>query len=482
MEAHPFAMQKIERLIERIIRRVNINLRGQDFDAGPFLEPCIPLQKLSEFYAFYGITSHHPLHFHFSRSNLAGSYFLGKCQVDGSILYKSDIRGDELKSKGESFQYRGIKIAMDQDESILISDSLLVKTLVHNKSNDPENPEIFLIKNSAACPFANIHGSPLEGSFLGAFATADLTTLHGCILGQFSYVQAGELWHERIEPGQIWINQENSFDFRYQFSQEILAHYIRVQPGKQPQGRFMEFLNARKEDFRRVFDVVHLDPLPAVPKNASVSRYAVIKPKTRIGANVLVAQRAYVENSFLGKGANAQENCFIINSHLEGNDITAHGAKLINTHLAEKVFVGFNSFAHGLQDSPLVVGKGSIIMPHTIIDLKEPVSIPPDHLVWGYISKPENLQTNSISLAALAAAATKRMTTVGTMEFAGSGSKFVESFRNRIDHILEANGAYFDGRKNKGHAQKGQNIAFNIIQPYSIGAQKGIYPTIHIEP
>jgi carbonic anhydrase/acetyltransferase-like protein (isoleucine patch superfamily) len=482
MEAHPFAMQKIERLIERIIRRVNINLRGQDFDAGPFLEPCIPLQKLSEFYAFYGITSHHPLHFHFSRSNLAGSYFLGKCQVDGSILYKSDIRGDELKSKGESFQYRGIKIAMDQDESILISDSLLVKTLVHNKSNDPENPEIFLIKNSAACPFANIHGSPLEGSFLGAFATADLTTLHGCILGQFSYVQAGELWHERIEPGQIWINQENSFDFRYQFLQEILTHYIRVQPGKQPQGRFMEFLNARKEDFRRVFDVVHLDPLPAVPKNASVSRYAVIKPKTRIGANVLVAQRAYVENSFLGKGANAQENCFIINSHLEGNDITAHGAKLINTHLAEKVFVGFNSFAHGLQDSPLVVGKGSIIMPHTIIDLKEPVSIPPDHLVWGYISKPENLQTNSISLAALAAAATKRMTTVGTMEFAGSGSKFVESFRNRIDHILEANGAYFDGRKNKGHAQKGQNIAFNIIQPYSIGAQKGIYPTIHIEP
>jgi len=475
-------MQNLEKLIDRIIRRVNINLRAQEFDAGPFLKPCIPLPKLSEFYAFYGITGHHPLHFHFSRSNLAGSYFLGKCQVDGSILYKSDIRGDELKSRGESFQYRGIKMAMDQDESILISDSLLVKTLIHNKSNDPENPESFLIKNSAACPFANIHGSPLEGSFLGAFATADLTTLHGCILGPFSYVQVGELWHEQIEPGQIWINQENSFDFRYQFPQEILADYIRVQTGRQPQGRFMEFLNDRKEDFRRVFDVVHLPPLPAVPKSASVSRYAVIKPKTRIGANVLVAQRAYVENSILGKGANAQENCFIINSHLEGNDITAHGAKLINTRLAEKVFVGFNSFLHGLQNSPLVVGKGSIIMPHTIIDLKESVAVPPDHLVWGYICKPENLQTNSISLAALAAAATKRVTTIGTMEFAGSGSNFVASFRNRIDHILEANGAYFDGKKNKGHAQKGQNIAFNIIQPYPIGLQKGIYPTIHIEP
>jgi carbonic anhydrase/acetyltransferase-like protein (isoleucine patch superfamily) len=475
-------MQKLEKLIDRIIRRVNMNLRGQDFDAGPFLKPSIPLKKLSEFYASYAITGHHPLHFHFSGSNLAGSYFLGKCQVDGSILYKSDIWGDELKSKGESFNYRGIKMAMDRDESILISDSLLVKTLVHNRSNDPENPEIFLIKNSAACPFANIHGSPLEGSFLGAFATADLTTLHGCILGPFSYVQAGELWHQRIEPGQIWINQENSFDFRYRVPQEILANYIRIQPGQQPQGRFMEFLNDRKEDFRRVFDVVHLPPLPAVPKSASVSRYAVIKPKTRIGPNVLVAQRAYVENSILGKGANAQENCFIINSHLEGNDITAHGAKLINTRMAEKVFVGFNSFVQGLPDSPLLVGKGSIIMPHTIIDLKAPVSIRPDHLVWGYISKPEDLQTNSISLAALAAAATKRVTTVGTMEFAGSGSNFVATFRHRIDHILEANGAYFDGRKNKGHAQKGQNIAFNIIQPYSIGAQKGIYPTIHIEP
>lgn len=473
-------MQKLEKLLERIIRRVNINLRGQEFDAGPFLKPSVPLRKLSQFYAFYGITGHHPLHFRFSRSNLAGSYFLGKCQVDGSVLYKSDIRGDELRSKGESFDYRGVKMAMDQDESITVSDSLLIKTLVHNKSHDPENPEIFLIKNSAACPFANIHGSPLEGSFLGAFATADLTTLHSCIVEHFAYVQVGELWHERIEAGQIWIKLENVFDFRYQFPQEILEAYVRVRPGEPPQGRFMEFLNARKEDFLRVFDVVHLAPLPAVPKSASVSRYAVIKPKTRIGANVLVAQRAYIENSYLGKGANAQENCFIINSRLEGNDITAHGAKLINTRLDEKVFVGFNAFVYGLADSPLLVGRGSIIMPHTIIDLKAPVSIPEDHLVWGYVCDPQSLRENSVSLKDLAA--TKRMRTFGTMEFAGSGSDFVQAFRHRIDHILEANGAYFDGRKNKGHAQKGQNIAYNIIQPYPIGAQKGIYPTIHIEP
>jgi hypothetical protein len=68
------------------------------------------------------------------------------------------------------------------------------------------------------------------------------------------------------------------------------------------------------------------------------------------------------------------------------------------------------------------------------------------------------------------------------MEFCGSGETFVAAFKQRIDHILEANGAYFDGRKNKGHAQKGQNIAYNIIQPYRVGAQKGIYPTIDIQP
>ena len=165
---------------------------------------------------------------------------------------------------------------------------------------------------------------------------------------------------------------------------------------------------------------------------------------------------------------------------MEGNDIAAHGAKLINTRLAEKVFVGFNSFVHGLPDSPLMVGKGCIIMPHTIIDLEEPVSIPPDHLVWGHISNAESLHANNISLEDLATV--KRLKTVGTMEFAGSGSKFVATFRNRIDHILEANGAFFDGKRNKGHAQKGQNIAYNIIQPYPIGVQKGIYPTIDIEP
>lgn len=473
-------MQELEKTIDRIIRRVNINLRWHNFDVAPFLKPCISARKLSKYYAFYAISSHHPLHLHFSRSNLAGSYFLGKCRVDGSILYKADIRGDELKLKGEEALYRGLSMSVDQDEMISISDSILVKTLVHNRSHDPENPEIFRIKNSVACPYANIHGSLLDGSFLGAFATVDLTTLHGCIVGPFSYIQVGELWHQRIEPGNVWINQPEAFDFRYRSPRALLANYIHDEPGQLPQGRFMEFLNSRKKEFRRLFEMIYMEPFPYIPKSASLSRYAVIKPKSRIGENVLIAQRAYIENSFLGKGSNAQENCFIINSQLMGNNVTAHGAKLIHTHLKENVFVGFNSFLQGTPNSPILVGEGSILMPHTIIDVKQAVEIPADHLVWGIINHPKDLRQNSIPLPALAAI--RRRKTIGSMEFNGSGEKFVGAFRNRINHILQANGAYFDRRENRGHAQRNQRIAFNIIQPYAMGAHKGIYPTIDIQP
>ncbi|MBW1939790.1 MAG: transferase, partial [Deltaproteobacteria bacterium] len=52
----------------------------------------------------------------------------------------------------------------------------------------------------------------------------------------------------------------------------------------------------------------------------------------------------------------------------------------------------------------------------------------------------------------------------------------------RIEHILEANGAYYDGEKNRGHAQEGQTISYNTIQPYLTGDLKGIYPCIDIKP
>jgi hypothetical protein len=70
----------------------------------------------------------------------------------------------------------------------------------------------------------------------------------------------------------------------------------------------------------------------------------------------------------------------------------------------------------------------------------------------------------------------------GHMFFEGDGGAFVSGFRGRIHHILESNGAFFDGKKNKGHAQRNQNISFNTIQPYPDGIKEGIYPTIMICP
>ena len=133
-------MKALIELFDRIVQRVNINLRELAYDVHPFVKDLIPLNQLEKFYAFYGITPHHPLDLQFRHSNLAGSYFLGKCRTTNSILYKSDIRGDELKKKGDIFQYQDFKIPVSKDEGIRIEDSFLIKTLVHNFSHDPGEP------------------------------------------------------------------------------------------------------------------------------------------------------------------------------------------------------------------------------------------------------------------------------------------------------------------------------------------------------
>lgn len=476
-------MNQLEKLMDRITSRVSISLKEFNFNATgylKYLQGYIPLRQLIKFYAFYGITPHRLFNFHFSRSNLAGSYFLGNCQVDNSVLYKSDIRGDELKSKGDTIDYQGVNFTLNLDEKIRIQDSILIKTLVHNCSNDPANPELFLIKNTASTPYVNIHGSSVEGCFLAPFATADLTRLHACVLGTYCYVQAGEIWKQKVDGGRIWVKNGDRFEFSYRFPPKTLDRYIHFETGQQPTGIFIDFIRKRKAEFQRIFDAVHLRTPAMVPKSASLSRYAVVRPSTHIGENVLVAQRAYLENAFLGDGANAQENCYVIDSHLEGNDVTAHGAKLVHTRLAKDVFVGFNAFLRGRANCRLEIGKGCIIMPHTVIDLKAPVTIPADHLVWGYIQEPQDLKYHSITLKKLAAV--RRQQTIKNMKFRGNGAEFVQSFRNRIQHILEANGAYFDGKKNRGHAQQEQNISFNIIQPYPMGPKKGLFPTLDIQP
>jgi carbonic anhydrase/acetyltransferase-like protein (isoleucine patch superfamily) len=473
-------MKALKDLFNRIVQRVNINLREFDYDVGPFINDLVPLSQMVKFHAFYGITPHHPLNFEFRHSNLAGSYFLGKCRTNNSILYKSDVRGDELKKKGDRFTFQDLEIRLLEDEGIEIEDSFLIKTLVHNYSHDPETLERFCIANTVSAHYANIHGSPTDGSFLGPFSTVDLTTVNDCVIGEYSYIQAGEIAHLKTDPGTIWIRSPGAFNFLYRYPLKELMRYVHFVRGKQPQGILMDFVEARKEAFKEVFRVVVSESPVRVPNTASLDRFAAVDSRTRIRENVLVAQRAYLEDAWLGKGSNAQESCHIINSRLKGNNVTAHGAKIIESDLGKDVFVGFNSFLRGSPKGRLSVGKESIIMPHTIIDTKKPLKIPAGHLVWGLVTDQAGLDTNSVSLKHLSKV--KDKLTRGDMYFEGSGSEFVTAFQNRIQHILEANGAFYDGKRHKGHAQKNQNISFNTIQPYPDGELAGLYPSILIQP
>ncbi|WP_028582217.1 transferase [Desulfogranum japonicum] len=475
-------MLEIEKIFKKIIQRVNINLRDLGFDVSPFVIGHVELEQMNKFYAFYGITSDIPLNLKFTHSSLAGSYFLGKCQVTNSLLYKSDIRGDELKRKGCTFQYKNYSIELTEDELFDISTSALIKTLVHNFSHDPESPERFFIKNTLSLDYANIHGSPCDGCFLGPFATIDLTSMRDCAIGTYSYVQAGEINHLDVQPGTIWVNSPGHFNFFYQFPADKLEPYIHHIAGNKPQGLLVDFIDSHKESFNKVFDTANVEDTLQVPETASLDRYAVVQPETEICENVLVAQRAYLENSYMGPGSNAQENCFIINSHLQGCNVTAHGAKIIEADLQQNVFVGFNSFLHGTPDSRLSVGKGSIIMPHTIIDCKEPIEIPAETLVWGLITTLDELEDNSISLENLSLVNTSIQKK--NMHFEGRGAAFVDAFNHRICHILEVNGAFFHQHNNnvKGHAQNNRKLSLNNIQPFLFGELQGVYPNITILP
>jgi CheY-like chemotaxis protein len=472
--------RNLQKLKQRIMGRVAVNLAKSEFDPVPYFREMVPIDRFSQFYAFYGLTHHHPLYFAFDNSGLAGSYFLGKCVVEHSLLYKSDVRGDELKSKGQVYAVDGMRIPLHDDEVIRIADSFLIKTLVHNYSHDPEDLENFGIRNTVSLPYANIHGAPTEGCFLGPFATVDLTTLHNCVVGEYAYVQAGELSNTVVPPGLVWVRSEGNFEFRYAHDPEVLARYIRMVPGEDPAGLFMDFVEDRQDDFQPCFDQVCMLPLVDVPEWSALSPYAVVKGNCELAENVIVCQRAYLENARLGRGANAQEHCFIVDSELAGLNITAHGGILIHCRMGEKVFVAFNSFLRGLPDAPLRVGSGCMVMPHTIIDLEEPLEIPERHVVWGHIRNREDLALHSLPIEELRKV--QGEASLGAMTFSGSGAALVSAFEHRIEHILEANGAYYDGETGIGHAQKNQAMSFNTIQPYAEGPYKGFYPTIQIRP
>ena len=472
-------MRQIQALIDGIADIVSVNLREHGFAVDEHVQSCVPLEKLAKFYAFYGLSPHYPLHFYFHQSVLAGSYFVGMCTVERSILYKSDIRGDELRVKGSKVGAGGRVLALADDEKIHIKNSFLVKTLVHSNSHDPENPELFHIYNAVAMHFANIHGSSLRGVFLGPFATLDMTTAHDCVIGPYAYVNAKEIRHASVPAGCVQVTSPERYEFHYQYPAEVLARYIQYVPGKIPRGIFMVLSDRFKQGFQEAFKSVPQGQEPGAPVGSFVSPYAAVDERSSIGENVLVAQRAYLSNARMGGGSNAQENCFIIDSELEGRNITAHGANVIHAKLGQKVFVGFNSFLNGSPGSPIVVGKDSIVTPHTIIDAKAPIVIPPGHVVWGFIERPEDIPRQTASIETLRGISGERR--IGDMTFAGDGGAFVAEFADRIEHILDSNGAYFDGSSgNRGHAQKGQDIAYNIIQPFPKGVYRGLCPTLDI--
>lgn len=470
-------MNQLKQLSDRIISRVNVNLDEFEFDTQMFVENALDWEKMLKFYAFYGITAHHPIYFHFKNSNIAGSYFLGKCFVGRSAIYKSDVRGDELKRKGDNIRCAK-DIPLVEDEMISIRDSLLYKTLVHSNSHNPESPEEFGIRNTISSHYVNIHGSTLEGCFLGPFATVDLMNLHSCIVGEFSYVQVGELFHRKIDPGTVWLRNQN-FEFKFKFSKETLDYFVGVNDKCQPRGIMYDFVTQREADYERLFEVMNLAPVEA-PESSAVNRYAVIQGDTRIGENVLVSQRAYLENAVMGDGSNAQENTYIIDSHLKGLCITAHGGKIIHADVEKETFVGFNSFLNGKKGARIAIGEGCVVMPHTIMDPETPVHIPDEHLVWGLIRTQADVDTHTIALDDLAEV--RDSIQIGKMTFSGKGSVFIEAFKKRLQHILLLNGALYSNGEKRGHAQDDQHISFNIIQPYRTGERKGLYPSIRIKP
>ncbi len=475
-------MEKLKLLNDRIVSRVNASFREREFDfnTGKFVTNAIEYDKLVKFYCIYGITSNYPVDFKFKHSSMAGSYFLGKCSVNQSIIYKSDIRGDELKRKEKNIAPSN-SLPLIKDETILIKSSLLYKTLVHNNSHNPMTPEEFTIKNTVSAHYANIHGTTTEGCFLGPFSTVDQMNLHSCIVGEFSYIQAGDLFHRRIDPGVVHIETDD-FRFLFKYEKKVIDTYIGVNEFCQPRGTIYQFVHKKEPEYERLFEVIDLKPKPMnIPQSSALNRYAVIKGGTKIGENVFISQRAYIENTYMGDGSNAQENTYIINSRLMGLNITAHGGKIINAEIGQKTFVGFNCFLSGKKDGKLIIGKGCIIMPHTIIDTETFLEIPENHVVWGYITGEKDIETNTMPIDNFIKS--KGKFNIGKMEFSGSGKIFINSFKDRIEHILEANGAYCDHDKNlRGHAQEGRQISFNTLQPYRSGKHEGLYPFIRIRP
>lgn len=421
------------------------------------------------------VTSHHPVDFKAISSCLSGSYFLGPCHVVDAIVCHSDIRGDELKQKGDV--YNGLA-SLISHERVVIQSSLLYKTLVHNCSHNPDALNAFSINQTIACQYANIHGSSVSQSLLGAFSTVDLMEMKGCRVGAFSYIQIPACTDRQFDPGYILI-QTDKFTFQFRHNPDIVDQYIGLADSLAPEGMIGEFMKQHypepadglKKDRNMIHDTW-------VPGSSSAHPHAVIQGETTIAENVLISQNAFLDTAVMGKGSNAQENSMIVNSRLEGMNVTAHGGKIIHTDLGVNTFTGFNSFLFGKENSRLAIGRNCIVMPHTIIDIQTVLKIPDNTLIWGYITGEKDLTLHTMPIDRFQKINGEHI--LGDLQFNGRGDAFVQAFSHRIEHILEANGAYFNAGGPKGHAQHDKDITFKLFDPDPLNEHQGVFPTIKI--
>lgn len=422
-----------------------------------------------------GITSHHEIDFKAISSSLSGSYFLGPCHVADAIVCHSDIRGDELKQKGDV--YKGLA-SLISHERVTIQSSLLYKTLVHNCSHNPDALNAFSINQTIACQYANIHGSSVEQSLLGAFSTVDLMEMKGCWVGAFSYIQVPACLNLQFDPGTIMI-QTDEFCLQFSHKPDVVDQYIGLADSLAPEGVIDKFMaqhfqapaDGLQTDRKMICDTV-------VPDSSSVHPYAVIQGETTIAENVLVSQNAFVDTAVMGKGSNAQENSMIMNSRLEGMNVTAHGGKIIHADMGKNTFTGFNSFLFGKENARMTIGSHCIVMPHTIIDIQTPLNIPDNTLIWGYITGETDLALYTIPIDQFKKINSECI--IGDLQFNGKGDVFIQAFSHRIEHILEANGAYFNEGGPKGHAQYNKDIAISLFDPYPSNEHQGLFPTIKV--
>ncbi len=466
-------MKELRQLIDGIARRVNMRLNKYDFNTDQFVHSLTAPDKLLEYCASYDATSKTPVRLNFHECNIAGSHFLGNCRVDNSVVYKSDVRGDELKRKGDRAA-RSEAVTLSDDEVITISNSFLFKMLIHSNSYNLDAPEEFSVVNSVAAHYSTIHGSTLEGCYVGAFATVDRTTLHACRVGEFSYVQVDDLAHKEVPRGTVRVENEH-FSFCYTYPEEILDRYISLNEASQPIGVLYDFAEERKTDLERGATGGDA-PRGLCPP--VLNRFAVTRGRNKIGKRVVVCQRTFVENSEIADGSTVQENALIIDSKLSGLNIIAHGAKVMRAASGTHVFIGMNSFLNGKENAGVVVGEGCIIMPHTIIDSEGPIEIPAGRLVWGYIASQEDVDAHSIALVALCEA---NKISMGEMRFEGKGELFVGALKHRIETILESTAALCEDEAVMERTQDLEKTQVFTIQPYGTGPKTGIYPTIRIE-